>query len=90
MTSLSRYTCEEAFRRLDDFLDHELSPAETELVRQHLELCAGCAREFNFEGSVLESVRAKLRQVVVPTDLLARVVALAARHFPSGEGDSVR
>jgi hypothetical protein len=45
MTPLSRYTCEEAFRRLDDYLDRELSSDETELVREHLEVCAGGARE---------------------------------------------
>ena len=56
MTHLSRYTCEEAFRRLDDYLDRELSAEEMTLVREHLEICAGCAREFNFEESVLRGV----------------------------------
>lgn len=86
MTPLSRYTCEEAFRRLDDFLDRELSPDETTLVQQHLEICEGCAREFNFEASVLDGVRAKLRQVDVPSTLLARVQALAARERGESDG----
>jgi anti-sigma factor (TIGR02949 family) len=75
MTHLSRFTCEEAFRRLDDFLDRELSTGEMTLVHEHLEICEGCAREFRFESSVLNGVRAKLRQIDVPADLLARVVA---------------
>jgi len=74
MTHLSRYTCEEAFRRLDDYLDHELTPEETALVHEHLETCAGCAREFNFEASVLRGVRAKLRQIDLPESLQSRIL----------------
>ena len=75
---LSRFTCEEAFRRLDDFLDRELSAAEMTLVHEHLEICEGCAREFRFEESVLNGVRAKLRQIDVPAALQARVLAALA------------
>ena len=75
MTHLSRYTCEEAFRRLDDYLDRELSSEETTLVHDHLEICAGCAREFNFEASVLHGVREKLRQIDLPPTLEARILA---------------
>ena len=78
-TTLSRFTCEEAFRRLDDYLDRELSPTEMELVRQHLEICEGCAREFTFEGSVVDSVRTKLRQIDVPQGLTARIMGLVER-----------
>lgn len=76
MTHLSRYTCEEAFRRLDDYLDRELSAEETVLVKEHLEICAGCAREFNFEESVLKGVRAKLRQIELPATLQARILGV--------------
>ena len=76
MTHINRYTCEEAFRRLDDYLDHELSPDEMVLVREHLEVCAGCAREFNFESSVLKGVGQKLQQIELPGDLQARILAL--------------
>jgi len=76
MTHLNRYTCEEAFRRLDDYLDRELSSEETVLVREHLEICAGCAREFNFEESVLRGVRTKLRQIDLPPSLQARILSV--------------
>lgn len=76
MTHLSRYTCEEAFRRLDDYLDRELSEQEMVLVREHLEICAGCAREFNFESSVLHGVREKLRQIDLPPSLQARILSI--------------
>ena len=74
MRELSRFTCEEAFRRLDDYLDRELSAQEMTLVHEHLEICAGCAQEFNFEESVLKGVRTRLRQIDLPADLQARVL----------------
>ena len=76
MTHLNRYTCEEAFRRLDDYLDHELSAEEMTLVREHLEICAGCAREFNFERSVLQGVEEKLQQIDLPDNLQGRILRL--------------
>ena len=79
MTHLNRYTCEEAFRRLDDYLDHELSEAEMTLVRDHLEICAGCAREFNFEASVLKGVGDKLQKIDLPDTLQARILGLLKR-----------
>jgi anti-sigma factor (TIGR02949 family) len=72
---LNRTTCEEAFRRLDDFLDRRLGHAETHLIEEHLEICVACAREFTFEASVLTGVRQKLRHFSVPPDLLARIAA---------------
>ena len=75
MTHLNRYTCEEAFRRLDDYLDRELSAEELTLVHEHLDVCAGCAREFNFEASVLRGIREKLRQIDLPDSLQARILS---------------
>ena len=74
MRELNRFTCEEAFRRLEDYLDRELSPGELTLVHEHLEICEGCAREFQFEASVLRGVRSKLRQIDLPADLQARIL----------------
>ena len=76
MAPLRRYTCEEAFRRLDDYLDGELSGPSLDLVVRHLELCDRCTREFNFEGSVLDGIRSKLRHVDVPAAVLARFATL--------------
>jgi anti-sigma factor (TIGR02949 family) len=80
---LNRTTCEEAFRRLDDFLDRRLAQTETRLIEEHLEICAACAREFTFEASVLTGVRQKLRQLSVPPDLLARIAADIRAAGPS-------
>lgn len=43
-------SCEETFRRLDDFVDRELTPQETALVREHLDTCAVCTSEYRFEA----------------------------------------
>jgi predicted anti-sigma-YlaC factor YlaD len=74
MTSrLDRYTCEEALRRLDDFVDRELGQAELRLVREHLETCAACTSQFRDEAAKLARLKDRLRRIVVPPDLLARV-----------------
>jgi anti-sigma factor (TIGR02949 family) len=79
---LNRHTCEEAFRRLDDFLDRRLSPEETGLVEEHLRICAACTREFTFEASVLTGIRHKLRHLATPSDLLGRVLSQLQQPLP--------
>jgi anti-sigma factor (TIGR02949 family) len=72
---LDRMTCEAAFRRLDDYLDRELSPEEMQRVEEHLRICEICTSEFVFEASVLTGVRRKLQSIAAPPDLLARIAA---------------
>lgn len=85
MTRLDRTNCEEAFRRLNDYLDRRLTPEETRIVEEHLEVCAWCAREFNFETSVLHGIRRKLRQLEGPSDLVSRILSKLP-PAPRGEG----
>lgn len=73
MTEVTRLTCEEVFRRLDDYLDRELSPDEMRLVREHLDVCAVCTAEYRFEQDVLNDVRDKVRRLTAPPGLLAKV-----------------
>jgi mycothiol system anti-sigma-R factor len=73
MAQIDRYTCQETFRRLDDYLDRELTSQEMQLVREHLAICAVCASEFTFEESVLRQVREKLHRIAAPADLLAKI-----------------
>jgi anti-sigma factor (TIGR02949 family) len=91
MAQLDRYTCEETIRRLDDYLDRELSPHEMQLVNEHLEVCAVCAGEFAFEASVLNRLHDKLRRITAPPALLAKVsraLDRARRGVPSEADDS--
>lgn len=75
MSTLDRTNCEEAFRRLNDFLDRRLTPEEMRIIEEHLEVCAWCTREFNFEASVLYGVKRKLRQLDAPPDLVTRILS---------------
>jgi anti-sigma factor (TIGR02949 family) len=85
MNRLNRKTCEDAFRRLDDFLDRELSAKEMRLVEEHLQTCDACTREFAFEASLLKGVKQKLAHLPVPPDLLSRILA---QLVPTHEGES--
>jgi len=82
LTELDRMTCEQAFSRIDDFLDRALSPEEMQQVQAHLDICAACTREFRFEASVIDGVRDKLRRVNIPPDLLARINRKLAEPEP--------
>ena len=77
-TPAARYTCEDVFRRLDDYVDRELGTAEMQRVREHLAVCAACAREHAFEAALLATVRDRLRRIDVPASLRARVTRLLA------------
>jgi anti-sigma factor (TIGR02949 family) len=79
VTQLSRTNCEEAFRLLDDFLDRRLTPEEQKTIEEHLEICAWCAREFNYETSVLHGLKRKLRQLDAPEGLLSRILSQLPR-----------
>lgn len=59
-------TCRQAFDRLEEFLDRELSADEATRVHAHLTICEPCTREFHFEASILEGVREKLRRIKIP------------------------
>ena len=73
MSLRDRDTCEEVFRRMDDYLDRDLASDELAQVRVHLETCAACASEYDFEKAVLDTVRRKLRRVSIPSELRERI-----------------
>ena len=88
MSRIDRYTCEEAFRCLDDYLDRELAPDQMGCVREHLETCAICASELDFEQTVIDDVRGKLRRIRAPGDLMTRISALIASGGGTGPDPS--
>jgi anti-sigma factor (TIGR02949 family) len=85
MTGLQRYTCEEAFRRLDDYLDRELTPEEMRMVREHLETCEACATEFAFEENVVQHVRSKLHRINAPLALRDKIAQLLQAERTAGQ-----
>lgn len=80
MSPVNPYTCEEVFQRLNDYLDRELSAAEMELVRQHLDICVQCASEYAFEAGILDTLKAKLRRIDLPRSVTDKVEAILAGH----------
>ena len=83
---VTRYTCEEMFRRLDDYLDRELGPVEMRRVREHLETCAACASEYAFTASMLDELKTKLRRIDVPEALMERIATRLAKARDPGLG----
>lgn len=73
------YSCEEALRRLNDYLDHELTPDERVVVMQHLEICKPCFKRFSFEQTLIVSLRQKLTHVRAPETLRAKLHILLRR-----------
>ena len=76
MKPLDRFTCEDMFRKLDGFLDGSLSEEERGRIREHLEVCETCAREYRFEESLVEELRRKLQATSVPQGLKQRISSL--------------
>lgn len=74
MTDPSPLDCRQAFARLDDFVDRELTPEELGQVEQHLATCAGCASHFRFEQDVLARVRQQVDRIHAPAGLLDRII----------------
>jgi anti-sigma factor (TIGR02949 family) len=80
MSAVDRYTCEEVVRRLNDYLDRELSPAEMVLIKEHLDTCAQCASAHAFEASVLHELKTKLRRIDVPQGLMEKIAAILSNR----------
>jgi anti-sigma factor (TIGR02949 family) len=79
MRRIDRYTCQDTFGRLNDYLDRELTPEEMRLVEEHLAVCAYCVLEFAFEANVLREVRSKLQAIQAPEGLLGKVMGALAQ-----------
>lgn len=70
MTPVSRFSCEDSLRRLDEYVDRTLSPEELRRVEEHLAGCLRCAEEFRFEVTLVRGIRARLQRLTVPPSLL--------------------
>ncbi len=80
MAPLDRYTCEQVFHLLDDYVDRELTPDEIACVEQHLATCAQCASESRFEHSLVEGLKEKIRQIDAPRSAVEKVEAVLRRE----------
>jgi anti-sigma factor (TIGR02949 family) len=75
MMTMDRFDCEHVFKRLDDYLDRELTPEEIQLIEEHLKICAWCASTYAFQENVLQEMRTKLQRVSAPAQLRNKVAA---------------
>ncbi len=67
--------CEQALRRLFDFLDHELDDEERDAMQRHLDTCRSCFSRANFERRLKERLR-ELRQDETAPDATERIKRL--------------
>lgn len=68
--------CQEAVKRLTDYLSNELEPTEAETVQTHLAQCKGCFAKFHFEDALLRTIREKVEQVHAPQTLREKILGL--------------
>jgi len=66
--------CTEVLDRVYAYLDGELGVPDCAKIRQHLDECGPCLREFGLEEAVKQLVRKHCGHDAVPGDLRAKVL----------------
>jgi anti-sigma factor (TIGR02949 family) len=65
--------CAEALRELEIFLDGELTDAQRDAVRAHLDGCMDCLGAFDFHAELKQVIAAKCQNDELPPDLVQRI-----------------
>ena len=68
-SAIDYYSCEEAVKRLNEYLDHQLTEEERSVVLKHLEICKPCLNRFSFESTLMTSLRQKISRLCAPEGL---------------------
>lgn len=66
--------CKDCLDRLHPFLDRELSAAEVEAVKVHLDDCGGCESSLVAEHVFIERVRGSATSDVAPAEVRDRLI----------------
>lgn len=66
--------CSEVLERVYAYLDRELGDLDYTKIRQHLDECGPCLREFGLEEAVKQLVHKHCGHDAVPTGLRAKVL----------------
>ena len=69
----SRLNCAEALALLQDYLKHELTPANQRRVAGHLAACGHCLEHEHFERNFLAAVERAAGGIRCPDDVVARI-----------------
>lgn len=80
MSAQKQISCDEAVRRLYDFLDNEGAGASIEEVDVHLDICRSCCDRFAFEATLWKVVRRVGSDCHCPASLRLKVHTLLARY----------
>lgn len=73
------YSCEEAVKRLNEYLDHELAPDERQDVIKHLTICRPCLERFHFEENLVIQLRERMKKFCAPQSLKSRLTVLISK-----------
>ncbi len=79
---MSGHECDDALTNLYQYLDREIEPSTSEVIRAHLEDCSGCLKSFKFEERLQIVVRERLSEEV-PPEFLERLREAIAREAAS-------
>lgn len=84
MIPLTRTTCEQVIRALDDYIDGELDSREAGQIEAHLVTCAACLKKYHFERAFVADVKQKLAEVAVKAGLQERIALELKRLKQAG------
>lgn len=79
---LSLEDCHKAMEKLDELLDHEITPEARILLEKHLRLCDHCTEEYDLRSQAQEILRAKLCDERCPDTLRASISAIIHEESP--------
>ena len=65
--------CAQALARVYEYLDGELSPSDLEQIRDHLDDCGNCLRQYDLDVALKALVRRSCRESA-PADLRDRIL----------------
>jgi mycothiol system anti-sigma-R factor len=84
--------CAEVVLRLFEYVDHEAAEEDGRRIREHLDACGSCLREYERDLLLKEMVRRACHREAAPdtlrTQILARISTLTvATHSRAAEDD---
>ena len=66
--------CSEVLERVYEYLDGEMDRERVHVIREHLDECSPCLREFGLEEAVMALVKRSCGRDDVPSDLRSKVM----------------